>query len=113
MPHLAIYLKTYRLKSALTQAELGELLGVSGDAVSKYERGLRNISVELLIVAKIIFGADPAEIIPARVDELEDALGRRALALHTRLAGRIDAGSQKKLALLERIPSRIRTNSEI
>lgn len=107
------YLKTNRLKAALSQAELGKLLGFTADAVSKYELEQRGISAKVLIATEIIFGASAADLFPALYEAVEEELGPRALSLHGALAGREDPASKKKRALIEAIPARLRAASNL
>ena len=100
------YLRTLRLKSGLTQPELGLLLGVTKSAINKYENNTCRLPVERLIACEIIFGVGPAGLLIALRLKVEDALGRRALVLHNRIEGRRDAASLKKLMLLDGISER-------
>ena len=100
------YLRTLRLKWGLTQPELGTLLGVTKSAISKYENNTRRVPVDCLIACEIIFGVGPANLLVALRTKVEDALGRRALALYNRIEGRTDAASLKKLILLNGINDR-------
>jgi transcriptional regulator with XRE-family HTH domain len=109
---LDTYLRTHRLKAALSQAELGELLGVSKYTISKYELGRRPVSAKILVASAIIFGVNPAELFPALHDAVEEDLAIRAVALHDRLEGCEDAASRKKRSLIEGIPSRLRPDPE-
>lgn len=49
-------LKELRLKKGLTQTELGEYLGVSKCAISLYESGKRNPSLENILELIYLFG---------------------------------------------------------
>lgn len=42
-------IRKYRKEKNLTMKKLGELVGVSEQAISQYERGLRNANLEMLI----------------------------------------------------------------
>jgi transcriptional regulator with XRE-family HTH domain len=107
------YLRTERLASALTQAELGELLGLTKDAVSKYERGARPVSVKLLIASSIVFGKSPAELFPAVYDEIEDELAINALNLNDRFEHLEDPASRKKFDLVSGVPGRLREATNV
>lgn len=78
-------IKQKRLELKLTQAQLGERLGVGAAAVNKWEQGvvtnikrevLRNISVELKIHPAYLIGlgVNPKEFILSSVDFSEDEL---------------------------------------
>lgn len=102
------YLKTYRRKAGLTQPELGGLLGVTANAISKYECGKRSIPAEVLAASEVIFGVSATKLFPALFNNVDEDLAIRALDLHQRLAGRQDPVSIKKLALIAGIPGRLR-----
>jgi len=105
---LTSYLATYRQKAALTQRELGELLGLTNAAVSGYEREVSPVSARVLIACQLIFGVEAAALFPALVDEVEDELGARIVALLKQLDGRTDRASRKKRDVLLAVPERIR-----
>ena len=105
--HRHSYLKSYRLKAALTQAELAGLLGLTANAVSQYELGKRRVPTEVLVAAEVIFGVRGAKVFPALYNSVEEDLAIRALALHDHLSGKQDPASRKKLALIAGIPSRL------
>lgn len=57
-------IKTARIAKGMTQAELGELLGVQKSAVAKYEKGrVVNIKRSTLKKMSDILGLHPAELI--------------------------------------------------
>ena len=58
----ATYLRTHRDQWRLSQSELGILLGVSGSAISKYERLTRIPSIDVLIGSAFVFGEDVQRI---------------------------------------------------
>lgn len=102
------YLKAYRRKAALSQSELGELLGISSHAVGKYEAGKRLVPATVLIASEIIFGTSAASIFPALYNSVEEDLAIRALGLYDRLASSTDPLSAKKLKIISGIPGRLR-----
>lgn len=106
--HAKNYLRTYRLRAALTLAELGSLLGVSENTLWRYELGIRSVPAEVVIASETIFGVAGALIFPALYNGVEENLAIRALELHDRLADRSDAASLKKLAVISSIPARLR-----
>lgn len=55
MDNISSILKTLRLKSSLSQADLAKLLGVSRSAVSSYENGTRSPNNETLVKLATIF----------------------------------------------------------
>jgi transcriptional regulator with XRE-family HTH domain len=106
--HAKNYLRTHRLRAALTLAELGALLGVSENTLWRYELGVRAVPAEVMIASETIFGIAGAQIFPALYNGVEENLAIRAAELHDRLAERTDAASLKKLALISGIPARLR-----
>jgi len=107
------YLKTNRLRWGLSQQELGKLFDICKDAVSKCELGKRTPSVNVLLTSEMIFGLPPDKLFPVLYKSLQDKLGARALALHTRLARRMDKASLRKRALLEGIPGRTKNIPDV
>lgn len=55
MNNTANILKSLRIKSNMSQAELAELLGISRSAVSSYENGTRSPNHETLVKLATIF----------------------------------------------------------
>ena len=63
LPRLGAVLKEYRREHGLTQAALGELLGVDQTYVSMIERGRRQIrDVGFLLRACRLLGTPPADL---------------------------------------------------
>ena len=110
MPHKPEknYLRTYRLRAALTIGELSGLLGICENTLARYELGLRPIPAGVVVASETIFGVNGATLFPALYNGVEEDLAIRALALHDRLAGRTDPSSLKKLDLIKGIPGRLR-----
>ena len=102
------YLRKYRLQAALSQCEVSELLGISINALSRYELGLRVPPAEVVIASEIVFGVSAAVIFPALYNGVGEDLPIRALALHDRLAVRSDPAVLKKHALINGIANRLR-----
>ena len=105
-PALDIYLHTARISSALTQEELGSLLGLSGDYVRKCEKGERPPPLMFMVGCEFIFGKSAAELFPGAVRDIQDEIGRQAAKLDESLRGKTDPASMKKLALLSDIAKR-------
>jgi transcriptional regulator with XRE-family HTH domain len=101
------YLKTYRLRAALTLEELGALLGVHKATLQRYEAGAW-LPAEIVIASELIFGVSAANIFPALYNGVDEDVPIRALALNNKLTGREDRASLKKLALISGIPDRLR-----
>ena len=101
------YLRRYRLQAALSQSEVSELLGISPNALSRYELGLRVPPADVVIASAIVFGISPATIFPALYNSVDEEISIRVLALQERLADRSDPAAFKKLALINGIPNRL------
>jgi transcriptional regulator with XRE-family HTH domain len=106
---LRSYLKAWRLKWALSQEELAELVGISGSVISDHERDVHPLSARLLIAAELIFGITAIELFPGLYGEVENNVCIAAGALYQRLEGKMDARSLKKLKLISGIPARTRS----
>jgi transcriptional regulator with XRE-family HTH domain len=106
--HAKNYLRTYRLRAALTLAELGALLGISENTLWRYELGARAVPAEVVIASETIFGVAGTQIFPALYNSVDENLAVRSVELQDRLAKRSDAASLKKLALISGIPARLR-----
>lgn len=102
------YLRKYRLQAALSQCELSELLGVSKNTLSRYELGLRVPTADVVIASAILFGVAGETIFPALYNSVCEELPVRALALQDRIHACSDLAAQKKLALINGVPSRLR-----
>ena len=70
-------IKKLRLKMGISQKQLSDLLGISDQAVSKWEIGLSNPSIENLFKLSKIFSA-PVDYftIGEKGEKLGDAIGR-------------------------------------
>ena len=104
---LPIYLRTHRLQWGLSQSDLAQLLGVTKDTISKYERGKRTPPTRVVLSVQIIFGATARMQFPRMHLQIENELIERAIAFEHQLAQRRDARSIKKLALLEGMNQRL------
>ena len=101
------YLRKHRLQAALSQCEVSELLGISKNALSRYELGLRVPPAGVVIASEILFAIRGAAIFPALYNTIGEELCIRALALYGRLSQRSDAAALKKLALISGVPNRV------
>jgi len=104
---LQIYLRTHRLEWGLSQTDLGQLLGVPKDTISKYERGARMPNVSVVLTAQLIFGTVARQQFPAMHRRIENSLIERVINLEQRLGHKKDARTRKKLELLEGISLRL------
>ena len=79
---IAIYLRTYRRRSGLTQSEVARLLGLeSGQVVSRYERLDRNPSLETVLGCQVLFDVLPHELYPGLYKKVEKLTRQRIRAL--------------------------------
>ena len=109
---LSSYLRTERLRSGLSQQELGELLGMSRSAITKME-GARQPTVRLVFAAEIVFRRPSRDLFPGIYDALQDDILMRAIAMKYRLAERTDAISQRKHAHLCELINRLQFNQPL
>ena len=56
-------LKTFRIRYGFTQAEVAEYAGVSRQAFSNYERGLREPSIKVLIILADLYQISLDELV--------------------------------------------------
>ena len=56
-------LKTFRKRDGFTQAEVAEYAGVSRQAFSNYERGLREPSIKVLIILADLYQISLDELV--------------------------------------------------
>jgi len=112
--NLPRYLRTLRLQSALSQADLALLLGLKSDStVSKFERGKIHPSLRNAIALEFIFDVRLREPFPRLVDDIEDAVGRQAAKLDRKLAGRSDTRTQAKRRHLLSMAARVREEPDL
>jgi transcriptional regulator with XRE-family HTH domain len=106
---LSDYFRTERLRSGLSQRELGELFGLSRHAVTKLENG-RLPTLELAFAAEIVFGRSHHELLPLFHDTLKEEILLRAVAMDIRLADASDHVSLRKRAHLADLINRLQFN---
>ena len=101
------YLRTHRKRWALSQPELGALLGFSAGNISKYEKLSRIPSVEALIGAEFVFGVHARRLFPSLYASVELKIAKRAALLAEALGGLDDKEAIIKRQLLEAIALRV------
>ncbi len=101
------YLKTHRKRWTLTQQELGALLGVSDDAISRYESLNRMPPLHAVIAAEFVFGHHARRIFPSLYAAVERKIAKRAVRLAESLGDRADEVSLIKRELLDAIAARV------
>lgn len=105
---LPSYLRTHRRSWALTQRELGELLGgVDASAISKFESATRVPNLEIMLGLEIVFDEPARALVPALSRHISQGVRLKAVALKERLAKRNDARSIRKRRLLEVLITRL------
>ena len=111
MPRLRLssYVRTERQRSGLSQAEFGELLGISRSAITKLE-GARQPTVRLVLAAEIVFGRDSRDLFPRLYDDLQCEVLLRAVAMQLRLSERTDLISRRKCSHLCEMINRLQFN---
>ena len=101
------YLRTHRDRWALTQPELGALLGgISASTVSKYEKLLRTPSIEAVIGAEFVFGEPARQLFPSLYATIEARVTLQAVEFAETLGSRTDPRTLAKRELLESIARR-------
>ncbi len=84
---VGLNLRRVRRERGLSQAEVGEALGITFQQVQKYERGANRVSASMLVKAARFMGVRAADLLPAEVtSKTADALLRRLV--DTPAAGR-------------------------
>lgn len=80
------YLRTYRLKSGLTQRDVAFLLSLdSSSTISRIEKNNRTPTATILLGYCTIFNAQPGDIAPGLLLDIETAVENRADVLKKRL----------------------------
>src|SRR3712207_231441 len=101
-----------RKRFALSQSELGRLLGLSQGEVSKLEEDRRSTKLETAFALQVVFDVQPRNMFVRRYTKVEEAVMRRASRLGLALRGRKDAASVKKRRLLSEMVQRAKPNRE-
>lgn len=84
---LSNYLRTFRKRCGLSQAQLGMLLGGERvSQVSRYERGLRLPDLETVLAYEVVFGVHARELFAGLFEEIERRTHERARLLADELA---------------------------
>jgi transcriptional regulator with XRE-family HTH domain len=101
------YLCTLRKQWALSQSELGRLVGVTGSAIGKYELRKRIPKREVMLALEVVFGKPGRVIFAAHYERLEERVMRRALKLDKSVRSKTDPISRKKQQLLKDMTDRM------
>jgi transcriptional regulator with XRE-family HTH domain len=105
---ISSYLRTYRRRSGLTQAEVSFLLGGTSDAqLSRYERLSRRPNLHTTIGLQVIFGLATKDILPREFIAVEQKVVGRAHMLSRRLERETSTAlTRRKLEFLSTMISR-------
>jgi transcriptional regulator with XRE-family HTH domain len=96
------YLRTYRRRYGLTQAEVAMLLGaVSGTKVSRYENFTRMPGALTVFAFEIVFNQPANELFAGDYQAIRLAVQMRARRMVKRLKARPDMQARKNLRKLE------------
>ncbi|MCP4409491.1 MAG: helix-turn-helix transcriptional regulator [Gammaproteobacteria bacterium] len=78
---IAVDLKVFRRRSGLSQADVAHLLGVHRTQVSKFERGVREPSIEHVTILCLIYGLRLPDFCVAARPQFETVLAERLQTL--------------------------------
>ena len=96
------YLRSYRLRSGLSQGELAHLLGWKrAEVISRIEKKQRPPTLKLVIACFILFGTSAAELFPDISASIETDVIARAWELYERMQGDPSKKTKIKIELLE------------
>lgn len=109
---LSSYLRTERLRSGLSQREIGELIGLSRSVITKAESG-SPLSVRFAIGSAILFDRPTQELFPLIYEACALELLLRAVELEVGLQDRTDAVSLRKRAYLSALINRLQFKQTI
>lgn len=98
----ASYLRSYRRRWGLTQAELAFLLGYKSDSVvSRLEQQRIRVTLKVAFACFILFGTHPSELFPGLSHDVEKAVMGRVWDLYERIQGDPSRTTRQKIELLE------------
>jgi transcriptional regulator with XRE-family HTH domain len=101
------YLCMLRKQWALSQSELGHLVGVTGSAIGKYELRKRIPTRDVMLALEVVFGKPARVIFAAHYERIEDRVLRRASRLDKTIRAKTDPISLKKQKLLKDMADRM------
>jgi transcriptional regulator with XRE-family HTH domain len=92
------YLLAFRKRSGLTQREVAFLLGCeNGAQVSRYEKRRRLPPLQTALACEAVFGAPVSELFAGLRDAARKEVGKRFLALKSRLEVNPGKGSEAQM----------------
>lgn len=105
-PKLGSYLRTYRLKSGLTQRDVAALLGLkTGSVISRTEKGRGIPSMLVLLGYCVLFAVRPEDLVPGFLHKVEKTIDVRAHVLVNQLRKRQKTSMiSERIKFLERLP---------
>lgn len=107
------YLRTYRKRAGLSQAEMAQLLGCrSGAKVSRYERFARQPTLQTAFAYEVVFGVPVRELFGGVFEQVEHITTQRAQLLALKLKkAKPDRLAVRKLKVLRDVASSPTTES--
>lgn len=107
-PEAMNYLRTHRLKTALTQAEVAIVVGVgSGANVSRHESGDRMPDLNKILAYAVLYDVSVADLFAEEAQVVETEIRSRARGLARRLRKRKPSPVQeKRVVTLRRVYGR-------
>ncbi|HEX8300276.1 hypothetical protein [Sphingomonas sp.] len=111
MPHPNL-IRFYRIRSALTQDELVDLLDLSQSTLSEMELLAETTRLETALALQVVFGMQPRHMFAALYAKIETAVMARAAELDEKLRHKTDAKSQRKLRTLSAMVKRATTQPD-
>lgn len=102
------YLRTHRLKTALSQDEVADLVGLeNGGNVSRHEQGIRTPELARILAYEVLYGTSAGELFREELQRHQVEIRRRAKKLHKELSKKpATAFNKRKLAALEELLER-------
>lgn len=99
-------IRKYRKKNKLTMKQLGEKINVSEQAISQYERGLRNVNLETLIKISTALNTSIEKFISledSKIETLENILDYKLESLKNKYSNQVfkDCSLDNVLAKLD------------
>jgi transcriptional regulator with XRE-family HTH domain len=111
MPYHAL-LRALRVRWALSQGEVAELLDISQARISRYEKGEEPPTLQAALGLQVIFGPAPRKLFPYTYATIEEAVMGRAADLERRLLEKPDSVSARKRELLASMMDRATKRGE-
>ncbi len=101
------YLRTYRKRAGLSQAEVAFLLGgQSGTKVSRYERAARQPTLQTALAYEVIFAIPVRALFAGMCHKVEQPIVKRAQVLARKLnTAKPDRLTTRKLQVLQAVAS--------